>query len=489
MKVYGAKYDPSYNTADNSLVANMLKYPEIAKKIIELYPRYSMTYLLERLGFGASEKVIGANAFEWKVMNRYKKPAIIADSNDTADRNAGDVITVNIKTERSSTNDFHCHLQAGDIVKMDNTGGTARVTSVGVENTGSGGTCPVTLKVIVGYDATLSQGGVLGVIGSAFGQGSLGDEVGELYAYPETHRNHLTLSRRKCKINGLDLHDVTWVEHNGHRLWYFTKEQQMTDQFMYELELNRWFGKSSMDTGFDFPGDAGDPTNGHPIMGDGIIAQIDSSHSFVYDVANGLTDAILLDTIATLSLNTMKATGNEFVVFTGMQGMVQFQKAMKTYLGNSLSNAGSASSIMVDKAGQEVSVGANFTTYHALGSKLTLVHNPCFDDPNLGNIALDGTSKLMTSGTTGQLSGLMVFMDMSQQDGVANVELIAKGAEGYNRNYVKKYVPGMINPNDPSSLMAANGNDTFECHILSESGVIVRNPLSCGILKPTGLVI
>ena len=44
-----------------------------------------MTYLLERLGFGASEKIIGANAFEWKVMSRYKKPAIL-DVADAADR-------------------------------------------------------------------------------------------------------------------------------------------------------------------------------------------------------------------------------------------------------------------------------------------------------------------------------------------------------------------------------------------------------------------
>ena len=36
MKVYSAKYDPAYNTSDNSLVNNMLKYPDIAKKIIEL---------------------------------------------------------------------------------------------------------------------------------------------------------------------------------------------------------------------------------------------------------------------------------------------------------------------------------------------------------------------------------------------------------------------------------------------------------------------
>ncbi len=491
MKVFSAKYDPSYNTADNSLVNNMLKYPEIAKKIIELYPRYSMTYLLERLGFGASEKVIGANAFEWKIMGRYKKPAVIADSDDATNRAVGAEITVNVKTDRSSTNDFHCHLHAGDIVKLDITGGVARVVSVGSEVTTSGGTCPVTLKVIKGYSASLVQNGVLGVIGSAFGQGSLGDEVGELYAYPETHRNHLTLSRRKCKINGIDLHDVTWVEHNGHRLWYFTKEQQLTDQFMYELELNRWFGKSSINDSLTFPGDAGSVASGLdssvPVMGDGILAQIDASHQFTYTMSGStdLTEATLLETIATLSLNTLSPTGNEFVCFTGMQGMVQFQKAMRAFIGQTGATNGGV--VMVDKAGQDVEVGANFTSYNVLGNKISIVHNPCFDDPNMGNISL--SSGLMDSQAGGQLSGLMVFMDMSTQDGVANVELIAKGAEGYNRNYVKKYVAGMINPNDPTSMMAANGNDTFECHILSESGVIVRNPLSCGILKPTGLVI
>ena len=57
---------------DNSLVANLLKYPEIAKKVIELYPRYTTTYLLEKLGFGASEKVLGDNSFEWKTMGRYR---------------------------------------------------------------------------------------------------------------------------------------------------------------------------------------------------------------------------------------------------------------------------------------------------------------------------------------------------------------------------------------------------------------------------------
>ena len=475
MKVYSAKYDPAYNTGDNSLVANMLKYPEIAKKIIELYPRYSMTYLLERLGFGASEKVIGGNSFEWKIMDRYKAVAKL-DVALATDFVAGTNYTLKIQSAAGANE--YCMLNANDVVRFAS-GATALVVSVG--SVGAAFT-EVVVKAIDADSADKGAGDVVAVIGSAFGQGSLGDEVGEGYAYPETHRNHLTLSRRKCKINGIDLHDVTWVEHNGSRLWYFTKEQQMTDQFMYELELNRWFGKSTMDSGLAHPGDAGDVNSaGLPIMGDGILAQIASSNQ-LSTAGVGITEGELLKFIGHLSLNSLRATGNEYVVFTGMQGMIEFQQAMTAHLAT----MGAASGLIASKSGEGVAVGSNFTSYSALGNNIKLVHNPCFDDPNVANME-SGISA--TGFNTSQLSGLMVVMDMSVQDGVANVELISKGAEGYNRNYVKKYVPGMINPNDPSSMMAANGNDTFECHILSESGVIIRNPQSCGVIMPAGLTI
>tara|TARA_B100000780_G_C21126473_1_gene457226 strand:- start:584 stop:2041 length:1458 start_codon:yes stop_codon:yes gene_type:complete len=485
MKVYNAKYDPAYNTADNSLVNNMLKYPEIAKKIIELYPRYSMTYLLERLGFGASEKVIGGSSFEWKIMQRYKAPAGV-DVAYAVNASVGTVGTLKIQSDTTTTGvEEYCMLTVNDVVRFE-CGATALVTAVGSINTAADGNTDVTIKHIDAFNfsatgASAAVTEVVAVIGSAYGQGSLGDEVGEGYAYPETHRNHLTLSRRKCKINGIDLHDVTWVEHNGHRLWYFTKEQQMTDQFMYELELNRWFGKSSVSGDITYPGDAGAVANGLPIMGDGILAQIASANQFS-TAGNGVTEGELLKFIGTLSLSSLKATGNEYVVFTGMQGMIQFQQAMTAHLAT----MGSASSLIASKSGEGVAVGTNFTSYSALGNNIKLVHNPCFDDPNVATM----TSGISGTGfNTSQLSGLMVVMDMSVQDGVANVELISKGAEGYNRNYVKKYVPGMINPNDPSSMMAANGNDTFECHILSESGIIIRNPQSCGVIMPAGLTI
>jgi len=79
---------------------------------------------------------------------------------------------------------------------------------------------------------------------------------------------------------------------------------------------------------------------------------------------------------------------------------------------------------------------------------------------------------------------LMVFLDFSSVDGVPNIQLVAKGHDGFNRNYIKKYIPGMVNPYDQKSMLAANGDDSFTCQIMSESGVIVRNPLSCGVLSP-----
>ena len=50
-------------TAANALNANLLQHPEIAKTLISLYPRYSMTYLLEKTRRHAAEKVLGDSSY------------------------------------------------------------------------------------------------------------------------------------------------------------------------------------------------------------------------------------------------------------------------------------------------------------------------------------------------------------------------------------------------------------------------------------------
>ena len=479
MRVYSAKYDAAHNTADNSLVANLLKYPEIAKKVIELYPRYTTTYLLEKLSFGAGEKVLGDNSFEWKSMGRYRGQQKLA-----ADLTADSVVGESISFSITDTADVPCLINTSDIVRL------ASGLQVHVESIVDGASLKVvTGKALNAISATATSGSVVGVIGNAFGEASLGAEVGEGYAYPETRKNWLTTSRKKLVIDARDLTDVTWVEHNGHRLWFFTKEQQTEAQFMYDLEVMRWFGRSSIaDYTATQVGSNASAAGNMPIIGDGLLAQIEDSNVATYDASADLSEEIITEYIGQLSLNAASPVGNEYVVFTGTQGRVQFHRAMKDLL---FSNGGQASNIMVDKFGQDVNVGAQFSTYSALGNKITLVHCPVFDDPNLAASAQMANNAVLagTGFRTATLGGMMVFLDMSTQQGVANIELISKGAEGLNRNWVKKYVPGMINPYDSASMLAASGDDRFECHWLTQSGIIVRNPLSCGILKPTGLVL
>ena len=95
-------------------------------------------------------------------------------------------------------------------------------------------------------DADILAGAIVASIGSAFPNGSDGADVGENYVYPSTHTNFLTTMRKKCSVTGKDLTDVTWIENNGSKLWYFTKEQMMMDEFMYQQELQRWYGRRTV---------------------------------------------------------------------------------------------------------------------------------------------------------------------------------------------------------------------------------------------------
>ena len=468
-KIYTGTYGKD-TTDETALVTNLLKYPEIGKKLIQQYPRFSLTYLLEAAGRNAAEKIIGDYAFEWKMMGRYRKPAVV-HTGETLSASAGDTFDVVIK---HGSGFFGDNLNVNDVVRFPS-GGTALVTSVPTPGASSN---TIVFRAIDALSDVLVAGDVIGCIGSAFNQGSLASEVGQNYAYPDTYKNWLTLSRKKTKIMGSDLTDVTWIESNGHRLWYFTKEQQMTDQFMYELELQRWYGKKSyaesgglVTSADDYPGDTGTPISGLPIMGDGLLAQIDSANQATY-TAGALTEEDIVNFIGTLSKNALNPEGNVFTVFTGTQGRIDFHRAMKDLLVT----LGSGTPVFAGKDGGSVSLGANFSEYNILGNKMILAYCPVFDDDNLH-------ASMSSTFDSSNESGKMVFVDMGMQNGVSNVELIAKGAEGFNRSFVKKYVPGMVNPYDYNSMMAANGDDFFECQILSESGIILRNPLSCGILS------
>ena len=507
-QVYTGTYG-SGTTAENALNTALMQYPEIARTLIQQYPRYAATYLLERTGRFATEKVLGDNSFEWKVMGRYNAPSfstgffkgVSADTSftssptsttgiilDGADAN-GDVFEIIIDgTATGRTGNF---LNKFDMVRFQS-GATALVIEDPIANTsGSAATTDFIVKFEMVDASTqalletdVADEAIIASIGSAFPNGSDGADVGENYVYPSTYTNWLTTMRKKVSVSGKDLTDVSWIENNGSRLWYFTKEQMMMDEFMYQQELQRWYGRKSVtDTTVQRPGAYSSSASGTSgtmgtsvITGDGLLAQIDSANQATYSMGS-LTEDIITEFIAKISLNTQSAEGNEFVVFTGTEGRLAFHRAMKDLI---VAPAGAMTGGSMSGIGGDVSLGANFVSYSALGNKITIAHCPVFDDPNLHSAA-GGTNSFGDNRL--KESAKMVFMDFGKSSGVSNVELITKGAEGVNRSMIKKYVAGMVNPYDQQAILAANADDKFEAHVLSETGIIVRNPLSCGILS------
>ena len=440
---------------NNSLVTNLLKYPEISKALIRQFPQYSLTYFLEGTGRFAKEELIGDNAFKWSILGRLNRPSTCTGT-QTGSGASHATFTVEFVENYFNPN---------DVVRFKD--GTQAIV-IG-EPVASAGGYTFTMKLQTNdAAATLATsntavGETANTVGSVFEEGS--EKGYENHVFPDWYVNYLTTSRKSKSITGSALTDVTWIENNGQRLWYFTDQNLVMEEYLYQLELSRWYGRSTMDAnGVSLVSDA----NGKALIaGDGVLAQIDSANTDTY--TGSLTEDIIVDFIANLSLNSGKKN-NQWMVFTGTAGKVAFHRAMRdlVFQGNSL--------IYDMDSGRNLELGVNYTTYNALGHKITLVHNPLFDDPNL-HTDIDAVSGYPKE------SFRMVFMDMGVTNGVSNVEVKVKGAGGVDRGMIVKYIPGMVNPFDQKSMVSSNSKDGFTCEILSESGLIVRNPLSCGQLR------
>ena len=514
----------SGTTAENALNTALMQYPEIARTLIQQYPRYAATYLLERTGRYAKEKVLGDNSFEWKVMGRYNQPSysngwasldnvtwngVTAATGATAVTSGaytnmdadGNAFYLSFDGEGVYTTSGFAHasfLNKWDLVRFQS-GAVAVVVEDPIADitrtAAGGGLDTTTASAVVKFEMVdgtanplltndIAAGAIIASIGSAFPNGSDGADVGENWVYPSTHKNYLTTMRKKCTVTGKDLTDVTWIENNGSRLWYFTREQMMMDEFMYQQELQRWYGRTSITNAVQSyitaPTSSTLGTSGTQatsmVTGDGLLAQINASNQASYSMGS-LTEDIITEFIAKISLNATAAEGNEWVVFTGTEGRLAFHRAMKDLI---VAPAGAMTGGSMKGTNGDVSLGANFVSYSALGNKITVAHNPVFDDPNLHSTA-GGTNSFGDNRL--KESAKMVFMDFGKTSGISNIELVTKGAEGVNRSMIKKYVAGMVNPYDQKSMLSANADDKFECHVLSESGIVVRNLLSCGILS------
>lgn len=126
-------------------------------------------------------------------------------------------------------------------------------------------------------------------------------------------------------------------------------------------------------------------------------------------------------------------------------------------------------------SGQELTLGGQFTTYKMTnGIELTLKRCALFDNMEKFRQLHPLTGKPLMSYT-------FLFLDLGNTDGQPNIVKVCRKG----REFVQWTTGGSVIPSGYANninTLRSNSRDGYQVHFLGEEGIMVRNPLSCGIL-------
>ena len=492
-------YDPQVMTEDNSLETQLNKYPEISKKVIDVAPQFGVNYLLEKFGRvsnkSAEKSGLMENAYRWKTRGHFFRPAYSANLSKINGEAANvaamaaaaaplstvdQIFSIGIK-HTPANKEVGTDFNPNDLIRFQS-GTVAIVLKAPVVE---GTTAILTCKIVNGSMtvADLAENSVVGRIGTAFGEYSKGGYQND--RNEDWFINWTTTHRKGFAITGDAMTNVGWiVPNNGSGpLWYFEKINDEKKRFERMKESLSFYGRKSMTTtGHQLFGKNGtnaltitgfNDNSGRtaPVIGDGLLAQISDANKASFNINTGFSDAFLTEYLARLAQRSIGggSQGKEWVVLAGTKGRLVLDKSFKAISGVTASAGGSMTDV---QSGKDLSLGANFTTYHAMGNKFTVMHYDILDDPTLHS---------SSGGIVG--TGDIIFMDWGLQDGVPNISMFHKKG----RNHIEKYINGMHTlGTSEMGKFAASGLDGASVEFLSQTMTVVKNPLSCGILKATG---
>lgn len=203
------------------------------------------------------------------------------------------------------------------------------------------------------------------------------------------------------------------------------------------------------------------------ISGDGLVEQLNKDGMTMY--YNKLTENTLRNVIMhIISKNPYKQTTDiNITIMTGLQGMAQFDSAMRGILQGATNL-----DYLYDKEGVKVTVGSMFQEYKYLGATLRVVRNPIFDDKTQIADGVDNQGYPLRS-------SMMLIMDMSVYDGTPNIQVLSKKGAGVIKGNVKG-IGGMsgVESGDFASPVHATRHDA-----ITYGGIVIHYPETCVVLK------
>ena len=200
----------------------------------------------------------------------------------------------------------------------------------------------------------------------------------------------------------------------------------------------------------------------------GLFEQISPANVRYYTT---LTCELFEDFLFDLCYNLLGTNERKFMALTGEMGIREFDRILKEKV---------ASFQMIDThfitgSGQDLTLGGQFTTYKMTnGIELTVKRCAIFDNMEMFRKLHPLTGKPLMSYT-------FLFIDLGQRDGQANIVKVCRKG----REFVQWCTAGSVTPAGYANninTVRSNSRDGYQVHFLGEEGIMLRNPLSCGIL-------
>ncbi len=308
-------------------------------------------------------------------------------------------------------------------------------------------------------------------IGSAYEEYS--DEADIInYQTPFKMRNNLTTLRLSYDITGDAYSTVLAIALKDPESG---KTSYLWSDYQYWIALREWkkreekfllFSKSNRNADGTY---AMKGTNGRPVpISAGLFEQISPANVRYY---TQLTAELLEDYLFDLCYNILGTNERKFIALTGEMGIREFDRILK----EKVASFNLIDTTFVTGSGQNLTLGGQFTTYKMTnGIELTLKRCPLFDNMEMFRQLHPLTGKPLMSYT-------FLFVDLGQRDGQANVVKVCRKG----REFVQWFTGGSVAPNgyaNSITTLRSNSRDGYQVHFLGEMGIMLRNPLSCGIL-------
>lgn len=308
-------------------------------------------------------------------------------------------------------------------------------------------------------------------IGSAYEEYS--DEADIInYQTPFKMRNNLMTLRLSYDITGDAYSTVLAIALTDPETG---KKSYLWSDYQYWKALREWkkreekallFSKSNRNSDGTY---ALKGTNGRPVaISAGLFEQVSPANIRYYTT---LTCELFEDFLFDLCYNLLGTNERKFMALTGEMGIREFDRILKEKV---------ASFQMIDThfitgSGNELTLGGQFTTYKMTnGIELTVKRCALFDNMEMFRKLHPLTGKPLMSYT-------FLFIDLGQRDGQANVVKVCRKG----REFVQWCTGGSVIPSGYANninTLRSNSRDGYQVHFLGEEGIMLRNPLSCGIL-------